>query len=102
MDQIIGTGVAATVQDFVAEAFESAGLNFRDHVEFDERYLRPTEVAELTAEPSQAIASLNLSGLMNWRNIAKLMVEEDMKRSKDPKHIDIPKSPLWDAESTTQ
>ena len=44
-DYVLATGVGITVRDFLQIAFEHAGLNWEDHVRFDERYLRPTEVA---------------------------------------------------------
>lgn len=42
-DFVIGTGVAPTIEEFVAEAFAYAGLDWHDYVAIDPRYFRPTE-----------------------------------------------------------
>ena len=97
-DFVIGTGISATVRDFVNEAFGVAGLNYKDHVQFDERYVRPTEVDNLEANPDLAIEILGLEKLMNWKELAKLMTEQDMEKLHDSYHVDIPESKLWKAE----
>src|SRR5687767_9369444 len=43
-DYVMATGSSFSVKDFVATAFEHAGLDWERHVRFDERYIRPTEV----------------------------------------------------------
>ncbi|MEX2441924.1 MAG: GDP-mannose 4,6-dehydratase, partial [Pontimonas sp.] len=43
-DFVIATGTNYTVEDFLRFAFEHVGLDWKKYVEFDERYLRPTEV----------------------------------------------------------
>ena len=53
-DIVIGTGEAHTVQDFVEEAFGYVDLNYKDYVEIDPRYFRPTEVNHLEADPAKA------------------------------------------------
>ena len=41
-DFVLATGTGITVRKFIEIAFGHAGLNWEDHVRFDERYLRPT------------------------------------------------------------
>ncbi len=43
-DFVLATGGNFTVKDFLSTAFSHAGLNWEDHVRFDERFLRPSEV----------------------------------------------------------
>ena len=43
-DYVIGTGVAPTIGEFVKEAFAYGDLDWKEYVEIDERYFRPTEV----------------------------------------------------------
>src|SRR4051794_36131916 len=40
-DYVLATGEGATVKDFAKTAFESAGLEWRDHVVIDPKYYRP-------------------------------------------------------------
>ena len=53
-DYVLATGAGITVRDFLEIAFEHAGLDWEEHVRFDERYLRPTEVDALIGDPSRA------------------------------------------------
>ena len=97
-DLVIGTGTSSTVRDFVAEAFNVAGLNYEDHVKFDEKYLRPTEVEVLEADASLAIKALSVDALMGWKELARLMTEQDIAKLENSAHVDIPNSKLWSAE----
>jgi GDPmannose 4,6-dehydratase len=51
---VLATGVRSTVRDFLRISFEHAGLNWEDHLKFDVRYLRPTEVDALVGDASKA------------------------------------------------
>src|SRR3981189_839618 len=53
-DYIVATGEAHSVRNFVELAFETAGLEWRHHVEVDRRYFRPTEVEALRGDPAKA------------------------------------------------
>lgn len=86
-DYVIATGVGAQVRDFAQATFEYIGLNFKDYVEFDNRYTRPTEVDELIGDPSKAERVLGWKAKTHWRDLAKLMVEYDLGLSKNLKSI---------------
>jgi len=49
-DYVIGTGETHSVKEFMAEAFGYVGLDWRKYVEFDPKYVRPTEVDTLLAD----------------------------------------------------
>ncbi|WP_312397819.1 GDP-mannose 4,6-dehydratase, partial [Kocuria sp.] len=53
-DFVLATGRATSVREFLETAFDHAGLTWQDHVRFDDRYLRPTEVDALIGDPSKA------------------------------------------------
>jgi len=78
-DYVLATGVGVTVQEFVEIAFGHAGLDWRDHVRFDERYLRPTEVDALIGDASKAAEKLGWKPSVDGRELAKLMVDADME-----------------------
>jgi GDPmannose 4,6-dehydratase len=78
-DYVIATGVGATVGDFARVAFDHVGLNWEDHVEVDEKYLRPTEVDALIGDPSKARIELGWMAETHWKELACLMVESDVK-----------------------
>jgi len=78
-DYVVATGVGATVREFAQAAFEGVGLNYKDHVEMDKRYVRPTEVDALIGDPSKAARVLGWKAKTHWKALAKLMVEADLE-----------------------
>jgi GDPmannose 4,6-dehydratase len=81
-DYVVATGVGATVKDFAQAAFEHVGLNYKDHVEVDKRYERPTEVDALIGNPSKAEKVLGWKAKTHWKELAKLMVDADLEKAK--------------------
>ena len=59
-----------------------AGLSWKDHVELDKRYLRPTEVNALIGDASKAEKQLGWKAKTNWKELAKIMVDADIQKLK--------------------
>jgi GDPmannose 4,6-dehydratase len=78
-DYVVATGVGATVREFAQATFEQVGLDYKDHVEMDKRYVRPTEVDALIGDPSKAASVLGWKAKTHWKALAKLMVESDLE-----------------------
>ncbi|MEO1716542.1 MAG: GDP-mannose 4,6-dehydratase [Planctomycetota bacterium] len=78
-DYVIATGRTISVREFADMAFKHAGLNFEDHVEFDERYLRPAEVDLLLGDPSKAKEKLGWEPTTSVEQLAAMMVDTDME-----------------------
>jgi GDPmannose 4,6-dehydratase len=76
-DYVLATGEGITVREFLEIAFGHAGLNWEDHVKFDERYLRPTEVDSLIGNPSRARKKLDWATTIHGPELARLMVDAD-------------------------
>ncbi len=81
-DYVVATGVGATVRDFAQAAFEHVGLDYKDHVQVDKRYERPTEVDALVGDPSKAEKILGWKAKTDWKALAKLMVDADIEKVK--------------------
>jgi GDPmannose 4,6-dehydratase len=77
-DFVLATGGSFTVRDFVETAFSHAGLNWEDHVRFDERYLRPTEVDALVGDASKAKDKLDWVATVDTAQVARIMVDADI------------------------
>ena len=77
-DFVLATGKGISVREFLDAAFVHGGLNWQDHVKFDERYLRPTEVDALIGDPSRAKAALGWEAKVDGVALAKLMVDADI------------------------
>ena len=54
-DYVISTGVAQSVSDFVKEAFDIVGLNWKKYVKTDPKFFRPLEVKHLIGDSKKAI-----------------------------------------------
>jgi len=78
-DFVVGTGVAPTIREFVAEAFAYAGMDWQEYVEIDPRYFRPTEVDYLLADPSKAREKLGWEPKITWKELARIMVDADLE-----------------------
>lgn len=77
-DYVVATGVGATVKNFAEASFAHVGLNWQDHVEVDQKYIRPTEVDALIGNASKANRELKWQAKTHWKELAELMVDADM------------------------
>ena len=60
-DYVIGTGETHTVQELVEIAFSHVGLDWRQHVVVDPKFIRPAEVDLLMADPRKAATELQMA-----------------------------------------
>jgi GDPmannose 4,6-dehydratase len=79
MDFVLATGHAATIKDFLEHSFSHVDLNWEDYVEFDPRYLRPTEVDSLIGDSTLAKKQLGWQAKTLAGDLAKLMVDADIE-----------------------
>ena len=79
-DYVIGTGETWSVRQLCEAAFGAAGLDYRDHVVLDERFLRPAEVELLVADPTRARTELGWKPTVNFQQLVTMMVEADLER----------------------
>ncbi len=78
-DCVVATGETHTVQEFLEAAFAHAGLDWKDHVERDERYLRPTEVHLLQGNPQKARTRLGWAPKVGFGQLVEMMVDHDLE-----------------------
>jgi GDPmannose 4,6-dehydratase len=77
-DYVVATGVGASIKDFAEASFARVGLNWQDHVEIDQKYMRPTEVDALIGDPSKVSKELKWQAKTHWKELAELMVDADI------------------------
>jgi GDPmannose 4,6-dehydratase len=77
-DFVLATGSNHTVRDFLEAAFTHAGLDWREHVRFDDRYLRPSETDALVGDATKANLKLGWRPQVQTAELARIMVEADM------------------------
>jgi GDPmannose 4,6-dehydratase len=77
-DYVVATGASHTVREFVEAAFTRAGLDWTEYVEFDNRYLRPTEVDSLCGDPTRAAKELDWRPSVTFSQLVDMMVDHDI------------------------
>jgi GDPmannose 4,6-dehydratase len=82
-DVVLATGVGATVEQFAEIAFQTVGLDHREHIEIDPTYYRPSEVHHLVGDPAKAERELGWKATTRWDELARLMVEADVQQLED-------------------
>jgi GDPmannose 4,6-dehydratase len=78
VDYVIGSGETHTVRELVEIAFSHVGLDWRQYVKTDERFMRPAEVDVLLADPGKAKRELGWSPTVSFRDLVTMMVEADL------------------------
>ena len=76
-DYVIATGESYSVRDVLDVAFSELGLDWKQYVEMDSRYLRPTEVDHLRGDATKAREKLDWKPKMNFKQLISLMVRAD-------------------------
>lgn len=78
-DYVIATGETHTVNEFLHEVFDYAGLDVNKYVEIDERLFRPHEVPLLLGDPTKAREKLGWEPKVKFKELARMMYDEDLK-----------------------
>ena len=92
-DYVIATGETHSVREFVEEAFGLLGLDWRDHVEIDQRYFRPAEVDLLKGDSSKAERELKWKPKVAFKDLVRIMVEADLEIAKREAHMNDYREP---------
>ncbi len=79
-DYVLATGIGTTVREFCDYAFTHAGLNWQDHVKYNEAYERPTEVDALIGDATKARDVLGWKADTDAGGLARLMVDADIEQ----------------------
>jgi GDPmannose 4,6-dehydratase len=79
-DYVIATGKAHSVRDLCEAAFDHVGLNWKQHVVIDKRFIRPAEVAHLRGDSSKARKKLGWKPKVDFRGLVDMMVDADLAR----------------------
>ncbi|MEL3970775.1 GDP-mannose 4,6-dehydratase [Rossellomorea oryzaecorticis] len=79
-DYVISTGETHTVQELVEISFERVGLNWKDYVVLDEKFVRPAEVDLLLGDCSKAKKELGWELEVSFKELVHMMVDEDLSR----------------------
>jgi GDPmannose 4,6-dehydratase len=78
-DYVIATNETHSVKEFLELAFGYVNLNWEDYIEFDQRYLRPSEVDLLIGDSTKAREKLGWQPSVTFPELVALMVEADLQ-----------------------
>ncbi len=78
-DYVIATGETHSVREFCEIAFSHVGLDYREHVQIDPRFLRPAEVDLLIGDCTKAKDKLNWTYDICFEDLVKEMVDADLR-----------------------
>jgi GDPmannose 4,6-dehydratase len=78
-DYVVATGKTYSVQRFLETAFNYVNLNWKQYVEIDPRYFRPTEVDVLLGDATKAHERLGWQPTTTFEELVVMMVEHDLK-----------------------
>ena len=79
-DYVVGTGETHSVRELCELAFSHAGLDWKQHVKVDPRFVRPAEVDALQADPSKAVRELGWTPKTGFADLVRMMVDADLER----------------------
>lgn len=78
-DWVVGSGEMHSVKEFVELVFDKLDLVWERYVEFDERYLRPTEVDALCGDSTKIRTELGWKPEYDFEQLVDEMVEHDLQ-----------------------
>lgn len=84
-DYVIATGETHTIEEFLTEAFTLVGLDWRNHVIQDEKFIRPAEVDILIGDASKAHKILGWKPQTSFKELVRSMVKADLERHGHPR-----------------
>ena len=79
-DYVIATGTSRTIGEFCEVAFAHAGLDWRQYVVLDERFLRPAEVYTLLGDATKAREKLGWEPEVGFEEMVQQMVDWDLEQ----------------------
>jgi GDPmannose 4,6-dehydratase len=81
-DYVVGTGETWSVRQLCEIAFAHVGLDYRDYVVQDPRFMRPAEVDVLVADAHKATEQLGWTPECRFPQLVAMMVDADLARHK--------------------
>ncbi|MGP7818697.1 GDP-mannose 4,6-dehydratase [Niallia sp. 01092] len=88
-DFVISTGEMHTVEELVETAFSYVGLDWRDYVVIDEKFVRPAEVDLLLGDCSKAKKKLGWELDVSFTELVHMMVDSDIEKYSRNKLVEI-------------
>lgn len=79
-DYVVATGSSYTLRDFVNYVFSALNLNWENHVQISNGFMRPSDIVTSRGCADKASRELNWKAIYTAPDVAKLLVEAENKR----------------------
>ena len=86
-DYVIATGETHSVKEFVQEVFSYLDMDWKEYVQIDPWYYRPSEVDFLQGDSTKARKELGWEPKVGFHELVRLMVDHDLGIAKEEKQI---------------
>lgn len=91
-DYVVASGEMHSVEEFCQIVFSKLGMDYKDYVQFDPNYLRPSEVDALCGDPFKIKKFLDWQPKYTFEMLVDEMIEHDMELARREKILkDNPK-----------
>lgn len=78
-DFVLATGEMHSVREFIEEAFGYVGLDWREYVKTDPRFIRPSEVDQLLGCADKARNVLGWEPKTTFKSLVRMMMDADLE-----------------------
>ena len=89
-DFVCATGVSHSVRDCCEYVFKKLGMNYKDYVVLDEKYLRPEELHDLKGDASKICETIGWSPEYTFETLMDDMIVSDENYNKAIENIHVP------------
>jgi len=81
-DYVVATGKLSSLEQFVASAFEAAGLDWREHVTRDPALMRPTDLPGFAGDPRRARERLGWRASLAMPELVRKLVDAEAEAAR--------------------
>ncbi len=78
-DYVLATGKEHTIRQLLSIAFDHVGLDWRDYVREEQRFMRPADACGLLGNAAKAHTQLGWKQSLTFRELVQLMVDNDVR-----------------------
>ena len=93
-DYCCATGISHSVRDCCEYVFGKLGMDYKDYVVLDKKYLRPEELHDLKGDATRLCESTGWSPEYNFETLMDDMLVNDNNYNKVMGHIHVPYDPV--------
>ena len=81
-DYVIATGKSISLEEFIKLTFDYFNLNYKNHIEIDSSFYRPTDIPFGLGNPEKAASQLNWKVKYYVEDVIKMMIEHELQQLK--------------------